>query len=220
MLNEELTVDISVFNCLYKINKILFYKHAIANPQQFLDIKIHFAQTECIAFDDFSEITNIVDISENPVCIIRLEEIRSLDKRMYHSIVDHVEKIKYVSLINPEDLNVVPRLLKSGTKSILFTDDPTSLIIDCIEKTHSYGGYISPRIVAEINKANQHMIDIQYKITARQRQVLQELLKGSSDKIIADNLSISYQTVKSYRKLLYKLFKVSSQGELFALMSL
>lgn len=64
------------------------------------------------------------------------------------------------------------------------------------------------------------MLDVQYKITTRQRQVLQELLKGKSDKMIADNLNISYHTIKSYRKLIYKMFKVSSQGELFALMSL
>ena len=213
-------VDFSHFICLLDIRKILFYKDTIIDPQQFRDISIHFTGFECQEFNDFREITAAIDKKDNPVCIIRLDQIRSLEKSIYNALVDHVKKVKYVSLINPDDLDTVPRLLKSGTKSILFTDDPTALIIDCIEKTQSYGGYLSPRIVACINKLNQNMLDVQYKITTRQRQVLQELLKGNSDKMIADKLNISYHTIKSYRKLIYKMFKVSSQGELYALMSL
>lgn len=213
-------VDFLIFNCLQGIKKILFYKQPIENPQQILEIREHFTESECVSFDDFADITSLIDNNQIPVCLVSLEQIRGLEKKIFHTVVDHVRKVKYVSLINPVDLSIIPRLLKSGTKSVLFTDDPTALMIDCIKNTQSYGGYLSPRIVASINKVNQNMLNVQYKITTRQRQVLQELLKGNSDKMIADHLNISYQTLKSYRKLLYKLFKVSSQGELFALMSL
>jgi DNA-binding NarL/FixJ family response regulator len=202
------------------MKKILFFKDAIVNPHEYLELQKHFYKDACIQFTDFTLLSDIIAEDKNPVCIIRLEQVRMLEKYMFKEVVDHVDKVRYISLINPIDLNVVPRLLKSGTKSILFTNDPTSLIIDCIEKTQTFGGYLSPRIVAEINNPDQHMVDIQYKITKRQRQVLQELLNGNSDKMIADKLNISYQTLKSYRKLLYKLFQVSSQGELFALHSL
>jgi DNA-binding NarL/FixJ family response regulator len=202
------------------LQKIFFYKNAIGNHKEYLAIQEHFCEDACTEFTDFTLLSEVIGKDENPVCIVRLEQIRNLEKKIYKAVVDQVHMIKYISLIHPNDLDVVPRLLKSGTKSILFTDDPTSLIIDCIEKTQTFGGYLSPRIVAKINKPDQHMIDIQYKITKRQRQVLQELLNGNSDKIIADKLNISYQTIKSYRKILYKLFNVSSQGELFALHSL
>jgi len=202
------------------MKKILLYKNAIANPQEYLELQAHFYGDACIEFTDFRLLSDIIAEEENPVCIIRLEQVRNLEKKMFRALVDQVDKIKYISLIHPNDLDVVPRLLKSGTKSVLFTNDPLQLVIDCIEKTQIYGGYLSPRIIAEINKSNQHMVDVQYKITIRQRQVLQELLNGKSDKMIADKLKISYLTLKSYRKILYKLFNVSSQGELFALHSL
>jgi len=202
------------------MKKILFYKDAIAKPHEYLELQTHFYKDACIEFTDFTLLSDIISEDKSPVCIIRLEQVRKLEKYMFKAVVDWVDKIKYISLINPTDLNVVPRLLKSGTKSVLFTDDPISLVIDGIEKTQTYGGYLSPRIIAEINKSDKHIVDVQYKITFRQRQVLQELLNGNSDKMIADKLNISYLTLKSYRKLLYKLFHVSSQGELFALFSL
>jgi len=53
-------------------------------------------------------------------------------------------------------------------------------------------------------------------LSPRQRQTLDLLLAGRSEKEIAAKLSISRHTVHAYVKMLYKRFDVSSRAELLA----
>ena len=130
-----------------------------------------------------------------------------------------MEFYKYIILLQDQEAERVKRLLKTGGKSFLLVDDPVELIVECIDRTIKYGGYISPRIIALINKGNQKIINAQYKFSFRHRDVLSLLLSGKSDKMIADTLNISYHTMKTHRKILYKLLGVNSQGEMFALLN-
>jgi DNA-binding CsgD family transcriptional regulator len=54
------------------------------------------------------------------------------------------------------------------------------------------------------------------KLSRRQRQTLQLLLKGDIEKEVAAKLGVSRHTVHVYVKALYKHFGVSSRGELLA----
>jgi DNA-binding NarL/FixJ family response regulator len=54
------------------------------------------------------------------------------------------------------------------------------------------------------------------RLPRRQREVLAGLLSGSSVKEIAVQLGISPYTVNDYVKAIYKRYKVSSRGELMA----
>lgn len=55
------------------------------------------------------------------------------------------------------------------------------------------------------------------KPTKRELQIIRQLAKGLSTKEIADKLFISYETVKSHRKNIYKKFGVSSGLETIAM---
>lgn len=52
-------------------------------------------------------------------------------------------------------------------------------------------------------------------LTKRERQVARLILRGHSSHSIAQNLDISYDTVKNHRKKLFSKLKISSQTELF-----
>jgi len=56
-------------------------------------------------------------------------------------------------------------------------------------------------------------------ITPRQAQVAVRLLRGHSSKSIGRELDISWQTVRVFRKQLYKRCRISSQVELFSLLT-
>ncbi|WP_299668482.1 helix-turn-helix transcriptional regulator [uncultured Ruegeria sp.] len=56
-------------------------------------------------------------------------------------------------------------------------------------------------------------------ITLRQAQVAVLLLRGHSSKSIAEELGVSWQTVRVFRRQLYARCNVSSQAELFALLT-
>lgn len=53
--------------------------------------------------------------------------------------------------------------------------------------------------------------------TGRELEIIQHLVKGESSRKIADTLCISYETVKTHRKNIYKKFRVSSGYETVAL---
>lgn len=57
------------------------------------------------------------------------------------------------------------------------------------------------------------------EITPRQAQVSVLLLRGHSSKSIGRELKISWQTVRVFRKQIYERCKISSQAELFALLT-
>lgn len=122
-----------------------------------------------------------------------------------------------IILLDPVDTERAKRLMKSGGKGFLLIDEPVEILIDCIDKMIRFGGYISPRIVSILNKTNEVIIQGQMKFTQRHREVLNALLQGKSDKMIADALRMSYQTAKTHRKKIYKILNVNCQGELFAL---
>lgn len=53
--------------------------------------------------------------------------------------------------------------------------------------------------------------------TGRELEIIQHLVKGESSRTIADTLCVSYETVKSHRKNIYKKFSVSSVSETVAI---
>jgi len=54
------------------------------------------------------------------------------------------------------------------------------------------------------------------RLSPRERQTLQHLLAGDSEKQVAAKLGLSRHTVHIYVKMLYKHFEVNSRGELLA----
>jgi DNA-binding NarL/FixJ family response regulator len=202
------------------MQKILYYKGIFQEDQKMDYLKSHFVNDVFTELEDFSEISIEKSNQEIPLLLITLDQIRKLDKKPFRSMLDRVEMMQIISIIQPDQVGLLSRLLKSGMKSVLFHQDPLKMIITCIDDTREYGGYISPNIVAQINKQHKQLMDIQYKITTTQNIILKELMLGKSDKIIAFSLGLSYHTIKTHRRALYRLFNVSSQGELFALMSL
>jgi DNA-binding NarL/FixJ family response regulator len=202
------------------MKKILYYKGIFQEDQKMDHLKLHFANDVFCEVEDFSEISLEKSNQEIPLLLITLGQIRKLDKKLFRSMLDRVEKMQIISIIQPDQVGLLSRLLKSGMKSVLFHQDPLKMIITCIDDTREYGGYISPNIVARINKQNKLLVDIQYKITATQNTILKELMMGKSDKMIATSLDLSYHTIKTHRKALYNLFHVNSQCELFAFLNL
>jgi DNA-binding NarL/FixJ family response regulator len=60
-------------------------------------------------------------------------------------------------------------------------------------------------------------VDRNLEPTGREMEIIRQLAHGLSTKEIANKLSISYETVKSHRKNIYKKFSVSSGTEAVAL---
>jgi len=91
------------------------------------------------------------------------------------------------------------RAMQSGAKSYLLKDMSTEEIVATIRAVHA-GESLLPRQVAErFNQGEQRE-----PLTERERDVLEALIKGRSNKEIASALFISEDTVKSHLKTLFQ----------------
>jgi two-component system, NarL family, response regulator len=97
------------------------------------------------------------------------------------------------------------RSLKAGAKGYLLKDAPRQQILEAIRTVHAGGRYLPAAIVS---KVAEHAL--RPELTGREREVLQGMARGASNKEIGLALSISEGTVKTHVKaILAKLDAVS-----------
>jgi two-component system, NarL family, response regulator len=97
------------------------------------------------------------------------------------------------------------RSLKAGAKGYLIKDAPRQQILEAIRTVHAGGRYLPAAIVS---KVAEHAL--RPELTGREREVLQGMARGASNKEIGVALSISEGTVKTHVKaILAKLDAVS-----------
>ncbi len=95
------------------------------------------------------------------------------------------------------------RAMQSGAKSYLLKDMSTEEIAATIRSVHA-GESLLPRQVAERLTLSEQ----RDPLTERERDVLEALIKGRSNKEIASGLFISEDTVKSHLKTLFSKLRV------------
>lgn len=92
------------------------------------------------------------------------------------------------------DVQIV-RALKAGARAYLLKSLLHRELLDTIRSVHAGNKRIPPEIAAELA---DHAADDQ--LTAREIEVLRLIAAGSANKIVADHLSITEETVKAHVK--------------------
>ncbi len=102
----------------------------------------------------------------------------------------------------------IHRAIQSGAKSYLLKDMAVEDIAGTIRSVFE-GEEVLPRQVAErLEERSQRQ-----PLTERERDVLESLVKGRSNKEIAQSLSVSDETVKSHLKTLFQKLSVRDRTE-------
>ncbi len=97
----------------------------------------------------------------------------------------------------------IHRAIQSGAQSYLLKDMPSEEIASTIHGVFA-GDTMLPRQVAE----RLTMRSQREQLTERERDVLESLIKGRSNKEIASGLFLSEETVKSHLKMLFAKLRV------------
>jgi len=122
--------------------------------------------------------------------------------------------IDIVVLTIHAESNHVFEALCAGACGYLLKDTPPAKLLEAIKETQDGGAPMSTKIARMVIgsfRTHPHAA-----LTQRETEVLTELCKGKSYKMIADVLFISEETVRRHLKSIYKKLQVGSKSEAVA----
>lgn len=129
-------------------------------------------------------------------------------------IKEKIPDIDILMLTVHNDSKRVFEALCAGACGYLIKDTPPARLLEAISEVHNGGAPMSTqiaRMIVNSFKTNPHS-----DLTRRETEVLSQLCKGKSYKMIADALFISEETVRRHIKNIYRKLEVSSKSEAVA----
>lgn len=104
--------------------------------------------------------------------------------------------------------------LRAGASGYLLKKHISVKLFDAIQEVLDGGAPMSPSI-ARMVLASMHQKPVEnlYQLTARETEILATLSKGNSYKLIASDMQISIDTVRTHIKKIYEKLQVHSQTE-------
>lgn len=118
------------------------------------------------------------------------------------------------------DESYVLRALKAGARGYLLKDAPEADLIRAIESVHERKAYFSPaisKLLVEdyMRQLQQRGTEDSYELlTAREREVLQLLAEGKSNKEAANALHVSVHTIETHRSNILEKLNLHGTPEL------
>jgi len=111
----------------------------------------------------------------------------------------------------------------AGASGYILKNHINTRLLDSIRELQYGGSPMSPtiarKVLSKLQQIPQHVSPGEapnYHLTAREKEVLGCLVKGLSYKMIAADLNISYETVRSHVKKIYEKLHVASLTEVVA----
>jgi DNA-binding NarL/FixJ family response regulator len=113
-----------------------------------------------------------------------------------------------------DDNKHVFEAIRAGASGYLLKKHIAAKLFSAIEEVTSGGAPMSPSIARMvINAMHTPSRKNDYQLTTRESEILNQLSKGNSYKLIAAHLSISVDTVRTHIKNIYEKLHVHSQTE-------
>lgn len=118
------------------------------------------------------------------------------------------------------DESYVLRALKAGARGYLLKDAPEEDLINAIRAVHQGKAFFSPEIskmLAEdyMRQMRQRGVEDSYELlTPREREILQMLGEGNSNKEVATKLNLSLHTVETHRGNMLEKLNLHSTAEM------
>jgi len=119
-----------------------------------------------------------------------------------------------IMLTTFEDSDSIFNALCAGACSYLSKKTPLSKILEAVEVVYNGGSYMSPNIARKIVNSYAPKTMKAEVLSTRQMEIVQGIIDGKSYKMIAADLFISLDTVRSHIKNIYKTLEINSKAEL------
>ncbi len=121
--------------------------------------------------------------------------------------------IKIIALTNIDIIPQVKKMLSQGCMGYLLKDASSEIILEAIETVHRGDQYLHEPIRKQLLKSFSEKKS-SYAITRREKEILEWIAAGLSNKEIADKLSLSIRTVENHRNHLLQKLDVKNTAAL------
>jgi DNA-binding NarL/FixJ family response regulator len=129
-------------------------------------------------------------------------------------VLNELPKVDIIMLTTFEDNDSIFKALCAGACSYLSKKTPLKKIQEAVEVVYDGGSYMSPSIARKIVNNYAPKRNQPSSLTPRQNEIVNEIVAGKSYKMIADDLCVSLDTVRSHIKNIYKTLEINSKAEL------
>ena len=127
--------------------------------------------------------------------------------------------VKVLMLTVFDDNKNVFEAVKNGANGYLLKKTPPAKLLEYIQEAHTGGAPMSSSIATQVLKMFSEVhspASEDYHLSEREKEVLQHLVNGYSYKMIASEMFISIDTVRSHIKKIYEKLHVNSKSEAVA----
>jgi DNA-binding NarL/FixJ family response regulator len=128
-------------------------------------------------------------------------------------------EVKVLMLTVFDDNRNVFEALRNGANGYVLKKTPPAKLLDYISEAASGGAPMTASIASQVLKMFSEIntaIIPDYNLSEREKQVLQFLVNGYSYKMVAAEMDISIDTVRSHIKKIYEKLHVNSKSEAVA----
>jgi two-component system response regulator NreC len=124
-------------------------------------------------------------------------------------------RTRVLALSMHKDSMYVREILRAGARGYLLKDSGDADLIAAVRAVAKGEGYISPAVSdAVLSDYRRHVTDPLDLLTSREREVLQHIAEGKTNKEIATTLNLSVYTVEAHRGRIMEKLNLHSTGEL------
>ena len=176
--------------------------------------------TCCGAFADGNRWEVDIARSEPDVVLMDIEMPGLNGIEITRKISDRFPQIKILMQTVFNDSEKIFLALCAGASGYILKNDPPHKFIEAISEVYSGGAPISSAVAKKVLGffANQNVILVSpgnedYHLSEREKEMLRLMVEGNNYRTIAEKTFISYETVRTHIKNIYKKLHVTSRNE-------
>ena len=125
--------------------------------------------------------------------------------------------VQVIALTSFKEDNLVQEVIEAGAIGYLLKNVSASELADAIRKAHVGRATLAPEAAQVLIKATREPLKLGHDLTDRERQVLELMVEGLSNREIAARLIVSHSTAKFHVSSILSKLGASSRTEAVAL---
>jgi two-component system response regulator NreC len=130
-------------------------------------------------------------------------------------LIASTPRARVLALSMHKDSVYVREILRAGARGYLLKDSVDADLLTAVRAVAKGDGYLSPGVSdAVLTDYRRHVTDPLDLLTSREREVLQMIAEGKTNKEIATSLELSVYTVEAHRGRVMEKLNLHSTGEL------